>query len=641
MFENQDSLPFTYISNDSEISYLINDIQTTPERIGLDIEASSLDPLTSVLLLIQIATQKDNYVINAGTISKKTQKYIFELIADRKIEVVGHNIKFDVKTVYSSFGILLENLFDTMLAEVMAFPGISNPFTSLGVLVQKYARNELTKGTRESFIGKTDFDFTEDQIKYAAEDVAYLFVIASTLEEKIEERDQIAVWNLEKKLEPVVAMMELEGIGFDKKQWFSLAEQAEKNQKEVIANIYDYLIEHFDIVAGTYDNALDVFNNLNITTLDDKPVKAKFRQKLLEEMIIRDDIVSTAVSNINLGSSKQVTKILRNLGLNVEKSSEKELNRVKENPFVTMLLENRHYTKRIDAFGEDYLRYVHAVTGRIHAEFNQLRAATGRFSLDNPNLQQVIAESQYRKAFIARPGYLIETADYNQIELRTMAEVSGEELMLTAFNNVIDLHKLTASIIFEIPIEKVTETQRRIGKTVNFAIIYGTTEYGLSKNFGWSLEEGKEYLKRFFDQYFTMAQFIDIAGAEILRRRYSTTLLGRKRFFTIPEGLNYKNWEFRAKLSRIKRQGINHIIQGTCADIMKLALVLIYFDSPFEYEMFHILLTVHDEVAVEYHESIKDKAHEFIIECMTTAGEHFLKKVPITIGYQIDHFWRK
>ena len=282
----------------------------------------------------------------------------------------------------------------------------------------------------------------------------------------------------------------------------------------------------------------------------------------------------------------------------------------------------------------------------MHTNYSQAVAATGRLSSNEPNLQNIpirnVEGRRIRNAFTASSeNHILISADYSQIELMAMAEISGEPVMLQAFEDGRDLHTLTASIIFGVPFEEVIDDQRRVGKTINFAVIYGTTEYGLRRNFGWPLEQGLEYLERYFARYATMAQFIDLAGSEILRRKSSTTLLGRKRFFTLEKSMNYRDWKVRAKLSKIKRQGINHIVQGSCADIMKLALVLMYYENPFGYEFFHTLLTVHDEVVVEYKEEIKDDAHEFIMGKMYQAAEHFLKKVPIKVDYKIDTSWRK
>lgn len=629
-----------YIDSDSKIPELITQLQRVSE-IGFDVEGSGLDPHSSTLLLYQINTGNDIYVINVGKVAEKFHRYIFELIKGRNIEVVGHNIKFDTKMIYGRFGILLENIFDTMLGEVLAFPGINDPFTKLDTLIKKYTGNDIKKEVRSSFIDKIDFEFTAEQIEYAALDVAYLFLIKGKLLEKLEERKQMKVWGLEKSLEPMIAMMEFEGVGLDRDLWMKLYDGALENRNKATEELYAYLIQQFDLIAGEYKNALDVFNNLEIKMLEGRTVKAKFRQENLRNLTVKDEIVPIVVQNINLDSNAQVYNIIKKLNLQIKNSNAKELDKVKAHPFVSRLLNHRHHTKRTDTFGEEFLVHINQHTGKIHAECNQLRAGTGRFSYDSPNLQQIIAEDAYRRAFIATPGYLLGTYDYNQIELRTMAEVSREQKMIDAFLNGEDLHQLTASFIFNVPFDKVTSEQRAIGKTLNFAVIYGTTEHGLYHNFGFPLEQGKEYLDRYFDKYPTMAQFIEAAGIEILKRRYSTTLMGRRRYFTVDNTIPAYHWEAKAALQRIKRQGINHIVQGSCADIMKMAMLFVWMENPFGYDSLRALITVHDELVVEFKQDIQLEAHEFLMGCMKKAGEHFLKVVPVEVGYKLDTYWRK
>jgi len=633
-------LGHTYVDSDSKIPTLIEKIQKVSE-IGFDVEGSGLDPHSSTLLLYQINTGNDIYVVNVGKVAEKLHRYLFELIKDRNIEVIGHNIKFDVKMIYGRFGILLENIFDTMLGEVLAFPGINDPFTKLDTLIKKYTGHDIKKEIRSSFIGKIDFEFTDEQIEYAAIDVAFLFLVKGKLLEKLEERKQMKVWELERSLEPMVAMMEFQGVGLDRDLWMKLYDDALLNRNKAKEDLYQYLIDQFDLIAGKYKNALDIFNNLEIKKLEGRTVTAKFRQENLKALTVRDEIVPLVVKNINLDSNAQVFNIIQKLNLQIKNSNAKELDKVKTHPFVARLLTHRHHSKRADTFGEEFLVHINPVTGKIHSEFNQLRAGTGRFSSDGPNLQQTIAEEAYRRAFIASHGYLLGAYDYDQIELRTMAEVSHEQVMINAFLNSEDLHILTASIIFNIPIDQVTTEQRRVGKTMNFAVIYGSTEHGLLHNFGFPLDQGREYLARFFDKYSTMAQFIDAAGMEILKRKYSTTLLGRRRYFTLDNTVPAFHWEAKYALQRIKRQGINHIVQGSCADIMKLAMIFLWSQNPFGYENLRALITVHDELVVEFKQDIQDEAHPFIMDCMKKAGEHFLKVVPVEVGYKIDTYWRK
>jgi DNA polymerase-1 len=224
-----------------------------------------------------------------------------------------------------------------------------------------------------------------------------------------------------------------------------------------------------------------------------------------------------------------------------------------------------------------------------------------------------------------------------------MAEVSGEPLMVSAFQNRIDLHTLTASIIFDVPIEKVTTTQRNRAKNVNFAVIYGTTEWGLQYNFGWPLEVGKEYLGRFFSQYTTLKEFVIGIGRKVIQYGYSTTLYGRKRYFNIPQIITKQNI---SSINKIKRQGVNHIIQGSSADMIKLGMVLMFYNNPFDKDFtrpdnFRFLLTVHDEVAIEYREDLEDKVEMFIGEMMAVASKPFLTDVPVQFEIKKETYWSK
>jgi DNA polymerase I-like protein with 3'-5' exonuclease and polymerase domains len=636
-------LNISYIEKDFKdpLKDLILELQTV-DKIGFDVEASSLDPHSATLLLIQISTPDNIYVINAGTNEKDVLQYIINLIHERNIMCVGHNIKYDAKMIYHNFGVLFLNLFDTMLAEAIWLAGISKPFESLAKLVERYMSVLLIKDTRDSFIDKHDHEFTDEQIIYSGLDVAFLLPLENAQSTNISNRKQHKAWEVERTLEPVVALMEYDGITLDTDHWKSLAREAERDLKAIDKNINKYLLDNFDTIAGEYDNAWDVFRNMALPFYRGKSVKAKIRQAELAEITVRDEIVAAAVPEINLNSTKQVPLILQKLGLDVESSSQKALEKHKTHEFVAMLLEHRKYVKRVASFGMDFLKHINPVTGRIHAEFNQLRPATGRFSSDDPNLQNIIALQKYRKAFMSRKGYLLGTADYDQIELKAMAEIANERLMMDAFLEGRDLHALTASLIFDIPFEEVTDDQRNnFGKRMNFAVIYGTTEYGLQHNFGWPKDKGREYLDKYFEEYGKIKQFMDMAGSLVVEKAFSTTLLGRKRFFSIPSNLNLRDYRVRQKLSQIKRQGVNHIIQGTCADMIKLAIIYLFYNNPFGHDAFRILMTVHDEIVIEFKEDIKDEAEEFIRKAMVTAGERFVKEVPVTISYKEDTVWRK
>jgi DNA polymerase-1 len=304
------------------------------------------------------------------------------------------------------------------------------------------------------------------------------------------------------------------------------------------------------------------------------------------------------------------------------------------------LLAYRDADKKISTYGENLFKNINQNTGRLHAEFNQLGTHTGRFSSSNPNMQNIPRENRYRNAYVARPGHKIITADYSQEELRLLAAVSRELEMINAFIDGIDLHKKTASILFSTDVDLINKEQRSTGKTLNFAVVYGSSEYGLYKNFGIPLKMGKNYLEKFFSGYPRLNAFKEKAGDIILSLGYSITPLGRKRFFK--KKILYKDYYEKVREeSAIKRAGVNHIIQGGSADIIKLAMVDIDYNKPYSDDELRILLQVHDELVFEVREDLVDSAVDFIRDCMVNNEQKFLGNIPAVVDIYVGDCWNK
>lgn len=627
------------INHDSELMEIIPEVQRAG-IVGLDVEATGLDPYTSRLLLVQLSTRDNIHIINVGRVKHEALHYLFRVLRDSNTVVVGHNLKYDIKMVYHNYHVLLKNVFDTMLAEVFQLLGINRKFPSYTGVVEKYFNTKLPKNIRMEFVGKEDYNFTEEQLIYSANDVKYLLPLHDLLSEKLSKNQSERLWELECRLEPVIAVMEYQGVLLDTTRWRQLAGKSETKAEEYYNQIERYLAERFDYFAGKYNNALEAAENMKIAEAYDR----KHKREVLESLTVKDEIISVLVPQINLNSPQQALIILQGLGIKTESSSQKELQKYRGNEFIDLLFKYREYFKAGHAFGEEFLSKVNPVTGRLHGNFDQQGASTGRFSSSDPNLQNIKADEDYRGCFIARPGYKFFTADYSQIELRILAEVSREPLMIEAFQNDEDLHRLTASIIFDKPMEKVTAKERDRAKNVNFAVVYGTTEYGLRYNFGWQLDEGREYLNRFFNRYTTLKDFIDVVGHRILVHKFSSTQYGRKRYFTLPK--NMQGWKHRNMINKTKRQGVNHIIQGGSADMIKLNLNNMFWNNPFDADpefpdLFRVLLTVHDEGDGEFEASLESEAKEFIGQSMTDASKPFLKDVPVKFNITVDDFWRK
>ncbi len=624
------------INNDHDLLELVPMVQEN-KVMGLDVEATGLDPYSATLLLIQLSTENEIYVINAGRVKNETLRYLFRLIKDSDTEVVGHNLKYDLKMIYHNYSVLLTNIFDTMLAEAFQLSGVSKKFSSYAGLVDKYFNVRLPKSIRMEFVDKKDFEFTEEQLAYSADDVKYLLPLRKTLSKKLATNQSERMWDLEMRLEPMVMLMEYQGVLLNTTRWRELAGHSIDKADEYYNKIERYLAERFDYFAGQYDNGLMAALNMRI------PVNRKYEKEALGALTVKDEIIATLVPMINLNSPAQMLTILQGLGVPTKSSSKKELQKYVGNEFIDLLFKYRGYYKAGHAFGEEFLEKINPITGRIHGNFDQQGAATGRFSSSNPNLQNIKSDIDYRSCFLARDGYKFFTADYSQIELRILAEISREPLMIDAFQNGEDLHRLTASIIFEKPMDKVTLKERRRAKNVNFAVVYGTTEWGLRYNFGWPLDVGKKYLERYFSRYTVLKEFIGAVGHQVIGRRYSTTQYGRKRYFTLPQKLHRGHMKL---INKTKRQGVNHAVQGGSADMIKLNLCNMFWNNPFDKDpefpdLFRVLLTVHDECDGEFKENLEEGAIEFIGQSMTDASKPFLKDVPVKFDIKVDTCWRK
>lgn len=608
------------------------------EEIGLDIETSGLNPLQDKILLIQIATKKGVSTINLGEVDGRIIKYALEIIRDRNLLVIGHNSKFDLKFIYQNYGVLFTNIFDTMLAEILSYIGAGSIYVSLQMLAKKYLRLELNKDIRETFFNKTDYEFTEEQIKYAEDDAEILLKLKPILQDLLHKRKQYPTWELEMRLLPVVVMMEHTGIILDIHKWREAANHASLDADNAKTDLMILLEKNFDKYAGKYSNALDVLKNIHY------PIKAPHLYKedrlRLTNVTTKDEIKAEVIPLINFGSPVQAKYVLNKLGVPLDTTNSKEMMAYEEgHEVIQHLLAYRHATKKLTSFGEEFLKHINPDTHAIHTNFNQLGTATGRFSSDEPNLQNIVADEAYRSPFVARDGYLLATCDYSNIELRIIGEASKEPKFIDAFKNGKDLHKVTASHIFQVPYEHVTKDHRKIGKHLNFAVVYGTSARGMSYNFRIPEEEAREYLTRFFTQFNVLKYFLDKFGEICLKKGYSVTLGGRRRFLSYM--IDPKSQAQFKELNRARRQGVNHLPQGTSADMIKKALIYLYYDNPFGFDKLRPLLTVHDEIVVEFKEDILEEAKEFINKCLRKAGEDYLKIIPEGHELNIDTHWSK
>ncbi len=609
---------------------------TTEPIIGLDVETSGLDLFNDTWLLLQISIGESVYVFDIVGLSDKIHRVV-QIIVDSGALCIGHNIKFDMKCLFINTKIKLEKVFDTMIGDGVVYTGLGRPFVSLKAVLEKYLEIEADKSVREDFIGATCV--TQEMIDYAAKDTLHLVPLYHRIIKALEHNKLLHVADLEMELLPVVAWMEIEGAGINIELWNKLLANSIARQKGWEQKLKDSLISSsLDILLSSDKvTALDVVDALVLQ------VKLKRDRNPMEIITDRKTISGIVHKWLNLNSGAQFRKILEYNGIFVPNANKKTLEGFKKHEVIRDYLNFKPYTKRITSYGKDFLAKINPKTGRIHATFNQLGTVSGRWSCTKPNLQQIPKEveddpeARYRECFIARPDHQLLTVDYNQAELRLMGSVTKEPEFIRAYNEGLDLHKLTGSHIFGKDYDDVNKFERSRGKSINFAIIYGSTAMGLEWNFGIPIAEAQDHLNSYFAAYPFIEQFIEKAGDKIWELKYSITPFGRKRFFEVP-----KYYEDGAERSRIKksiiRRGINTIIQGGSADILKVALVDIYYKSPFG-DLLKLLLTVHDEGVWEVHNSVAEEAKAFVISTMENAEQGYLNDIPAKADGELAQTW--
>lgn len=353
-------------------------------------------------------------------------------------------------------------------------------------------------------------------------------------------------------------------------------------------------------------------------------------------------IYGSAGEEFNINSPKQLAVILfEKLGLPNGKKTKTGYSTsadvleklAPEYPIVSDILEYRQLTKLKSTYADGLANYIQE-DGRIHGKFNQTITATGRISSTEPNLQNIPIRMELgrliRKVFVPEDGYVFVDADYSQIELRILAHCSGDEQLITAYKEARDIHRITASQVFHIPFDEVTELQRRNAKAVNFGIVYGISSFGLSQDLSITKKEAGQYIENYFNTYPGIKKFLDTAVETGKEKGYVTTLFGRRR--PIPE-LSSSNFMQRSFGERV---AMNSPIQGTAADIMKLAMIGVQRRLAESNMKSRLVLQVHDELLIEAHESEVDKVKEILAYEMEHAAELL---VPLDVDMHVGKNW--
>lgn len=371
---------------------------------------------------------------------------------------------------------------------------------------------------------------------------------------------------------------------------------------------------------------------------------AKFGISLKERLNqLTNEIYEIAGEEFNINSTKQLGVILfEKLGLKAKKktksgysTSEEVLNSlIDDNPIIEKILEYRGLMKLNSTYVDGLIPYINKRTGRIHSYFHQTITATGRISSTNPNLQNIPARDEFgkniKKAFKPEKGYVYIDADYSQVELRVLAHISGDENMIRAFNNDEDIHREVASKVFDVPFEEVTKEQRSRAKAVNFGIVYGITSFGLAKQIGASRKQAQEYIDNYLEKYSGIKAFMEESVEMAKQNGYVETLFGRRRNVPELKSSNFMMREFG------KRVAMNTPIQGTAADIMKIAMNNVYKELKAKNIDAKLILQVHDELLIEASEKDAEETKNILKNCMENAMK---LKVPLKVELSEAQDW--
>ncbi len=578
-----------FISNLSQKNIFSFDIETT----GLDIFSNSLVGM-SFAWNNQIQNKDNQIYINEAQEDKTENFYlplahkegaqphfdyvldkIRPLLEDKNILKVIQNIKFELNFL-KKYNINISNhLYDTMLASY-----VKNPASKHGLKQQASYHLKYDMQPIEDLIGTGKSQITMDKVnieaaaQYAAADAKSTLELGRFYTERLDELEKKILMDIEIPLVPVLAQMERTGVCLDLDYLKSLSEELEVNIQKIEAEIFGYSGLPFNINSPKQVGDV-LFERLNLSK---KPKKTK----------------------TGYSTSAKVLESLKD-----------------EHPIVNLLLEHRHLSKLKSTYIDALPALVNPATGRVHTSFNQTITSTGRLSSSNPNLQNIPIKTELgnriRAAFVPtdKESEVILSADYSQIELRLLAHYSQDPTLIDAYKNNKDIHSTTAASVFDVPMEEVTKDMRRKAKAVNFGIIYGQSNYGLAESLGIKPKEAKEIIEKYFATYPNIKAFMDGTIAQAHEKGYVTTLYGRKRY--LQDELSSRNRSIR---EFAERAAINAPLQGTAADLIKIAMIKLHKELISSKLNAKLILQVHDELVLEVPKNELDDTISIVQKCM-------------------------
>ncbi len=585
---NNDQTDYFLVENKKQLTNLIEEIEKK-KLVAVDIET---DTLEGKIIGVSFAHQPGQaYYLPLG--EQFSLEDVENIMGNRKIKKVGHGLKYDYRLLLKN-GLELSGLyFDTMIAGYLLSPERRN--YQLDRLVFSEFGHKMTPLTdlmgedHQTLLSEVDMEKVKD---YSCEDSDYALRLFEVYRQELENKklDEL-FYQIEMPLIKVLARMEILGVKVDRKRLTEIREKAVEDLKENKKEIIELAGEDF---------------NLN------SPLQ--IREILFDKL----EIDSSSVRKTKTGLSTAAS----------------ELEKIKDrHPIVELILKHRQIEKIRNTYIEPLLD---RKKDRIQTNFNQVITATGRLSSSDPNLQNIPTRSklgqEVRKAFVAQKGFKLVSLDYSQIELRIAAHLSGDKKMIEAFKSNQDIHKTTAAELFETTIEDVSKKQRDQAKTVNFAVLYGMSPYGLSQSLGESREYAKNFINNYFETFSGVKKYLDKIVKDARSKGYVSTILGRRRYF---------NLKSDRKERQLERAAINTPIQGSAADLIKKSMIEVeekigLAKSLEEKNKVRLLLQVHDELIFE----LPDKEMVEITEQIKNIMENVIElKVPLVVDRKKGPSW--
>jgi len=605
----------------------LNDIQTATIQeckaycesktvLGVDTETEGFDFTCKKLIMLQIGDKDRQYVIDTRVTDISC---LTSVLQSKNIVKILHNAKFDYKFIKQWAGISLEQVFDTFLVERVLNCGKQDYGYSLAKCVERYIGDTLNKETRNKFVGLKGQPFTVDQITYGAKDVVYLCDIREQQIVKLRNLELETVAKLENKVVEVFSEIEFEGLMIDEDKWTAMAEDNVKLAFEQELKLDDMVLAH--------------------------PLLTKYRIPVQVDMFAPMDEVRK--THINWSSPSQTLALFQNLVPSLEDVNGKKLNKHRyKHKLIDEYIRYKERTKLANAYGTKFFNYVNC-DGKVHTNFSQI-LDTGRVSSSKPNMQQIPSDNTFRNCFVTEPGWVFVSSDYSSQELNVIAYGSQDPVWLDALERGLDLHGVCADLVFEdkwrsadADAKKKLRTQI---KAINFGLAYGMGPFKLADTLQISKGEAEALIEKYFTEFPNIRDFLTKLGTFGTRNGYIRTFkpFKRRRWF---DTWYPKIWDDRSSLQEfgsIERASKNTPIQGSSADMTKLALIYIYEEIKQHWKGdVKIVMTVHDQIDTVCRQEIADKWAVRMTELMEKAAIKIIPNGLLKADTNISATWEK